>query len=623
MKTVFRRWKTAAVAVLVIVAGAVGAAQQAGRDDRAGTTGTLDFVVVSRDGTPVTDLKPEELTLRVNNRERPIRSLQYIRLAGAVAERPSAATAGAGAGAPAASGQTPAPVDVAPPYATNLSTTSDIPRLIVIIVDDESMPIGQEQSLRTALTNFVRSLPETDRVALVTVPHGGLKAGPTTDREALRQAIAGISPINPIEPISCRTKTTLSTLMNTLQMVTRQARVDQPVTVAFLSSALTGMSQAEQAIRPSATAGVGGVSAQAGGCYLRSDDFQRVGEAVAGARAQLYVIHPDYTPQPVMEGIENLRSQTGAPLFHLTSSGEPGLSRMARETSGYYVVTFDTEPEERAGKALQTSLRTSRRDVEVRTRPFVAVGRAANAAAPADTGPVVTTAFEMIRSGKSFRDLPLRATTTASQNPDGTLNVVVVFEPLETGLTVMTSAASLFNAKDVSIAYWPQSSGDEKPISAWPMSVGLIVPPGEYRLRIAAIDSKGRTGLVDDRITAGLETAGPLKLGGLMLGQNMGEGFRPKLQFSKETSAMAYLEVYGGVAGMQMGAVFEVANATNGQAFFRTNGVISPTAEEGKYTVTATLPIWGMKPGDYIVRAVVGAAGQPQGRVLRTLRKVQ
>jgi hypothetical protein len=40
------------------------------------------------------------------------------------------------------------------------------------------------------------------------------------------------------------------------------------------------------------------------------------------------------------------------------------------------------------------------------------------------------------------------------------------------------------------------------------------------------------------------------------------------------------------------------------------------------YSATAPIPIGTLSPGDYVVRAMVGAAGGPSTRVERTLRKV-
>src|SRR5204863_914476 len=118
---------------------------------------------------------------RIDNKARPIRSLRFVKIASA------AAATGPGPLQP-----------VAPAFATSLVAPTVASRSIVVVVDDESMPIGEEQKLRAALSTFVSSLPEADRVALVTVPHGGIRVGLTADRTRLRQAIAQISPTQSI-----------------------------------------------------------------------------------------------------------------------------------------------------------------------------------------------------------------------------------------------------------------------------------------------------------------------------------------------------------------------------------------------------------------------------------------
>jgi len=366
----FRIPALTAVGIATLALGVMAAgSQQAGRDERSSAIGSVDFVVVTKDGHPITDLKPEEVTLRVGNKNRVVASLNYIKVA-----EPMAGATAPGA-APAAAGAAPKS-DLPLAFFTNIATSSETPRSIVIVVDDESMPIGQEPRLRSSLSNFVRDLPATDSVALITVPHGGLKVNLTTDRERLYKAINEITAIKPFDEPSCRTRTTLGTLETTLTQLTRPS--DQPVIVAFLSANLVGASTVEAARVP--TGAAGGVSSQGGSCYMNNDDFVRVGAALAVARAQFYVIHPDFSTSPVQDGIEHLRGQTGAPLFHLVSNTEPGLYRMARETVGYYVATFDTDPEERTGKALPAQIKTTRKEAELRGRPYAVVGRTGAAA---------------------------------------------------------------------------------------------------------------------------------------------------------------------------------------------------------------------------------------------------
>ena len=585
--------------LLAFLSGPRTAAQQS-QDARGTQVAAVDFVVVSKaDGQPVTDLKPEEVTLRIDGKPRPIKTLQFVRMSAAISGPGSAATMPES--------------DVAAPFATNRATTAEAPRAIVLVVDDESMPIGQEQKLRSALSNFVQDLPPSDLVALVTVPHGGLKVGFTTDRDRLRREIANISPITPNFPAACQTLTMLETLESTLGLLGRTA--NQPVTVALLSASMTGQSVQEVALRPSATGG--GVSAQAGGCHVATDNFVRVGHIVAAAHAQLYIIHPDFTQSPAQEGIENLRGQTNAPLFHLSAGTEPGLYRMVRETAGYYVATFDTEPDEVTGKPHTSSVKTTRPGVDVRDRPFLVVGRAA----PGEGSRPVqafTTAYELVRSGRQFRDLQLRATASSFKNADGTLNVIVLFDSSEPNVKIMTATAALFDENNAARDYLNLEADK---LTKLPAAIGLKVKPGAYRLRVGAIDANGRTGVVDDNIVAEIGKAGPLQVSGMFLGLPAGAGFTPMIAFTNEPAVTAYVELYGVGEGARVGAQFEIAKTTNGPAMQTFRGNFAATNEDTKFMVSAAIPISALAPGDYVVRAIVQAQNQPATRVIRTLRK--
>lgn len=559
-------------------------------------TATMDFVVVARDGTPVTDLKASEVALRIDGKVRPIKSLEFVRYSNAAI---------GGTGAPA------------PPFATN--TTVETPRAILLVVDDESMPIGQEQRLREALNAFIDHIPSSDRVAIVTVPHGGIKVDLTSDRARLRRGIQEISPMTPVQDPACQARTMLGTLRSTFQTLAKVAT--QPVVVAFFSSHLGGSTGIERAQAPSAISGAGGLSTAGGACRITNEDFEQVGDAAAEARAHFYVVHPDYNPTPATDGIQNLRSVTGAPLLHLTGAGnEPGLNRLARETVGYYVATFDSEEGERVGAVHQSNVRVERRDVEVRYRPNVLVGRTTTGAAAEAAAPSYSTAFEMLRTGRMFRDVPLRAASTPARGADGAVNVVTIFEPTDPTAKLASAAAALFDQTGRVVAYW---TGDAKDLAAFPAAIGMTAPKGQYRLRVGVIDQSGRYGVVEDVVNAELMTAGPLELSGISLGVSRGSGFQHRLQITTEPSILAVAEFYGGVApGTPIRTVFEVAETTDGPALFRVPGAISGTADEGRFSIAGTITSGILPPGDYVIRAIVEAQGQPGVRVVRTLRKI-
>jgi len=612
----------ASAALLTLVSGWSGTPLK-GQDLRTPQSVRIDFMAMSKDGKPVTDLKLEEVTLRIDNKIRPMRTLQYVPMSEGLNSAYLAVNAAASGNAAAAAPAPPPPApDIAPPFAQNLVPAVSLSRSIVLMVDDETMPIGQEQTLRRALTNFVRSLPAQDQVSLVTVPRGRVEVPMTTDREQLAKAIALIQPFQTSDDPSCRSRTMLGALQTTMQRMITQRANDQPMVIAFLSAQLSGISVQEQAQRANIS-GAGGVSAQGGACAIRADDFERVGQAQAQARVQFYVIHPDYSPAPAGGGIEDLRSRTGAPLLHLTSSGEPGLIRMARETTGYYLATFDTEPDELVGKPHQSQIRTTRKDVEIRDRPWLIVGK--DTPAPSNTNRpdaalgTVTTAYDMVRSGRNFRDLPLRGTAwTTRSTTAGKVLVIGVFETVDPNAKVMQAAAALFDENSNAQDYWVS----DKALTGGPTTIGLTVKPGNYRLRVASIDDKGRTGLIDFPLVAETKPAGPLQIGGLSLMVSRAGAYTPRLLFTTEATAIAMMDLYGAItADSKVQAVFEVAKTTDGPALFNVNATASPTNEDGKYVVTGSIPVGALQPGDYVIRGVVTVAGQGSGRVIRTLRK--
>jgi VWFA-related protein len=555
-------------------------------------TGTaLEFFAVGSDGRPVTDLGRDDLTLRIGGRARTISAMRWVP---AAARQPSA---------------------LKPPFGSNVQ--SENARAIVLVLDEESFRPGREHVLRSAVERFLEQLSADDRVALVTVPYGGLKTDLTTNHEEVRQAVNRTVGQSPPEQtgsdFACRTRRTLESITGLLDSLQGGRG---PTTVLFVSGGLAPPRRdAAAALAP-------------GMCELTIDHFEQVGNAASAARAHFFIIQPDdvtatsgsTTPvssggfvesENPLAGLEHLAGVTAGHRFQLINAKDSGLERAARETAGHYVIEFVPEPSERNGRRHTVGLKVGRAGVEIRARPTVVVVRP-------DTAPAKPVApRDMLRQARAFSNLPLRAIGYASRNERDDVKVLVAFEPADSKIVFKSAAAGLFDTKGRLAAQWTASSEE---LAASPIYTALIVPPGLYRLRVAAVDAEGRGGAADYAVTAVLPQAGGLTTSALVLGLSRADGFRAAMQFSSEPVATGYIEVYGVADAPRV--TMEIAREERSAALVTVPAAIATTKDADRRIATAALPIGALPTGDYIVRAVVAVAGQASTVVMHTLRKV-
>ncbi len=582
------------LAALLLLSAAPAAQQYVlSNEDRARLV-AIDFTAFDADGRPVTDLRPEDVTLRIDGRTRAIRALEWIP-AGATTRR------------------------VPPPFASN--TLTEDSRAVLFVIDDETLKPGREQELKTEIKTFVSRLGAADRVALVTVPYGGMKSDFTLDRDRF---LAALDPLTGRAPqtesasdAGCRSRSTLVALAGTLDSI---ASADAPLTVVFVTGHLTPPRGVTSLSR--SASGVPGVDYfnTMGTCEVLPDHYQAIADAAAKARAQFFVVQPDLLADPSGRvGLEHLTGLTGGPLWNLTTTDtDRALDRVLSQTAGYYLARVQPEPQESADLVRGYSVSVNRPGVTVRHRPRLQLRAGAAPAAEAGQPDVL---LALMRRPRIATDLPLRVTTATSRHTDGQLKLMVLFDaPLST--QIGAPMIGLFDAGGRMVV-----ANTARPEDVKGGNTGLLAvaaPPGRYRLRLSATEgtSPVRLGSVDTDVEVGLVEAGPLRLSGLLLGQARAEGFTPKLEFRAEASGVALLEIYGGKPGTPVGVAFELAAAAGGPPILTMPGVIAPTSEPDRFIVTATLPVGALPPGDYEVRALVAAQGEAVGRVTRTLRKL-
>lgn len=560
----------------------------------------IEFAVVARDGHPVLDLTEQEITVRLAGRARKIRSLQLIRSA--------------------VDGRDPARLSLSPPFGTNASAAEG--RAFVLIIDDDSFRAGREGPLREAAQAFARDLSPRDRLALVTMPYGGVKVPLTTDHSrvvtALQRLVGQSTGVETGSELACRTRRTLETLAGHLDTYGIRS---PPLTVLFITGGLA-------APRRDAPITLG-----PGMCELRIEVFEEVARAAGRARAMFYVIQPvEMLPRPgalqtenvagagfrgsdnPMEGIEHLVGVTGGKMLNLTGSPESALGRILRETAAYYRAAVEPHRQDRTGRSHELQVRVTRAGAEVRSPPHITFARAETARGHS----LNPSPRDMLSTTAVFRDLPLRASAYTALDADGkTMRVVTIAEPVEPTTRLASLLAALFDREGKLVSHW---TATQEELQRSPVLGAMPAGPGAYRLRVAAIDTEGRSGTADYEMEAEVVRTGPLTLSSLILGLSREGRFVPKLQFTTEPVAIAYLEMHGAAPGTRISAAVELATSTNGPAVVSVPLAIEASGEL-RYIAKGAVAIGALPPGDYVVRALVGIEGQALTRVVRTLRK--
>ena len=343
----------------------------------------VDFTATGPDGAPVETLLPGDITVRLAGRNRKVVSVEFVR-----------ASSGAMAGEP--------------PYADNSARSS--PRSLILVVDEDTIRPGRTASVRDAAHQLVAGLSSQDRLALVTVPFGGLTVNLTTDHGRVLQAMTGLTAQSSrgesLADTQCRTLTTLGGITETLL---RLSVVEDPVTVVLFSSHQAGP---QNEIRSLGQASAGGA------CELRTQNFTDLGHAAARARARFYVVHSDVDQRSrSLDGLEHIAGVTGGSLLYLsTNEGRAAVGRILSETAGHYVARVSREPSDREGAVQNISVSTSRPNVTIhRTPQFVMTRPAAPVAAAAATTPA--SARDLISQAHLISDLPLRVAAHPFHGP--------------------------------------------------------------------------------------------------------------------------------------------------------------------------------------------------------------
>lgn len=570
------------VAVTIAVAGLAPVSRQ--QPPRRATV-LVDFRALDANGQPVLDLKAADLTLRVGGRDRQVTSLELIRRDDG--------------------GPGPAPV-VALPFATN-SAPQSVQGEIFVLIDEASIAPGREQPLRDALTNFLSRTSPRNRVRLISLRSVGpalpFEEGLRDIKGALARFGGHSTATETPDDLVCRSRIGLDKMRSLFANYS-----GNPIPTFVIVSGGFGSPPR------------GGVTSYGnlGKCQLlESKEFEDVGAGARAINAATYVIYlrdatASQLPRVELErGVETLAGALDAKVISAVAS----TGRIATETAAYYLAAYEADGEDRPNAALRVELRTRRADVTVRARAEIV-----NPRKPTGSASETATPDAMIRVATSYRDLPLRAAGFASRaDSDGKVRLVVLFEPEDPATKVTAASIGLYDAKG-RLTRWTAEPAE---LTARPVMAGIIVPPGTYRMRVAA-SSGAAAGTVDSEVRAELSDAGATTMSALLLGVSGPNGFTPRMQFSSsDAGAFGYLEIYEVPKNAALTVSLELAAAVDGPALIGSDVPLTPGPRDDTRIAFSGFAINDLPPGDIVMRATVSMDGKPVGRAVRTLRKVK
>ncbi|MGE3491127.1 MAG: VWA domain-containing protein [Vicinamibacterales bacterium] len=608
----------------------------------------VDVNVVDRESRPVPTLTAADFELQVNGQPRPIESVQFI--------------------STVPTNTTPATPREAASTSNDAATTG---RLLLFVVDEGNLRVGSSRSvLRTAQTLFDRLAPG-DLVGLSRIPTGVGSVEFTTDRKRITDALLKVT--GTVSNRSGMTKVNISEAwaLDNNDTTTWQQAIDRECagetgpgldacagavesdgrsllieasartrgTITALESLLTGLAQVKMPIN---------IVMVSEGMFVARDrqNMSELGRKAAAARATIHIIRPgqsyfdmdDATAPGVSrffddgllsEGLEQLAEQTRGTLSTVNASASNAFDRLGRELSGYYLLGFEPTEADRRGKEHRIRVAVKPRGLTVRARPTFVL-RETDVIAPAPAATPMEQLTEVMRQPLPNRGLPMRVASYANIDSGSTkVRVVISAEfgdpattemELPIGMVILDkNDRAVYNRAGLTRVS-PASVRAESPRL---ILTSLLLDPGEYTLRIAAVDEQGRAGSVHHTINARLTRASADRnVSDLMLVPQAPDGGdlpRPRPSGVIDTETLtALVEMSGNDANLltRSRATIEIADAENGNALV---SVEARQAMRGNHlrAFAATLRLGVLPPGEYIARAIVKSPGQPDVRLVR------
>jgi len=602
---------------------------------------TADVTVVDRDGRPVTGLSASDFTVKVDGSPREIVTAQFVDL-----ERlePPAGTR-----------------DEAPLVSNNLSVGAG--RMVAFLVDQGNLQLGSGKMVLRVAEQLLDRLTPADRVAVYAVPGPGIHVSFTNDFALVREALGRISGLasriggtnfdiglreafaieghnaDVLKEVSARECGTRLTCPQEIDAEARamaaEARDRTSVSVAGIRGVLSELARIP---------GPKTVLVVSEGLPTDRpiDDLFDMSGLAARARASIYVLrlsapafeasaqrigqsHLD-DAQIQTEGLETLAGQASGTVFNVVGSGAGVFERISREISGYYLIAFEPTETDRDGRTHQIKIEVNWSGVTVRSRREFTAGPAAVRGTKASDQELLGAALS---SPVLLTDVPLRLTTYNFGDPASDkvrlLIAAEVGEPRIDGaqrglaFALLDLSGRAVESGFLRTALQPRVLGTPGPLV---YHGNVVVKPGDYVLKFAAVDDDGRLGTLQRPVRARLTEAGDLRLSDIVVGpRGASRVVSPPIEAQVGAAAFSLLELYASRDDLldRARVTIEVAETADGPALVSSPAPLMQSRTPHRRQALADLDLRELPPGRYVARARVDAGAGAVATVTRPL----
>lgn len=615
----------------------------------------VDVSVLGDKGEPVSDLTASDFKLTVNGQPRPVHTVQFISARGM-----------------AAANEAPRLTRVS----SNERPTSG--RLLLFAVDENHLRVGGARALLRTAERVMEGLAPGDAVGLARLPTGRGGVDFTTDRDRIRRTLSGIMGAQPgkstdnvhlseahafdigdqgtwsqVVERECGSTSTSSVAGGDLGREScidaLQAEARNLLTEASARARMSIAAFEDLATRLAVLKTPVNIVLISEGLYVGRDrnDLSTLARLAAAARLTFYVIQPDqsildndrpralggFLHDTVLgEGLEQIAGLTRGSFYKLATNGEGAFDRIGRELSGYYLLSFEPTAADRTSRERRIRVEVARRGVTVKARSTYAVADA--------TPGKDTTALPPEEQVKSLLALPLPtpglpiriATYTVTGSEPDRVRVVLSAEigdaatsgaEWPVGVLIFNNADKVFVDSTRYLTLEPLTSLAPSPRV---LTMTVVLDPGEYSLRLAAIDHDGKSGSVHHTIDARLHRVNgdAVRASDLMISADLADGRVPRpiptaLQHTERMYSLLELTGDNGRVGKSR-VTMQVADSEAGPALVNFEAQPLPGTPAGQRTFAAVLQLGLLPPGEYVARAVIKMPGQRDATLSRPFR---